>query len=93
MTDGRESFINSTLIQDAVIRNLQVLEQSFQRSSNERKAAHSEIAWRELVTFPNILVHDYLGINLDLVCELIEQELVPLKQQFEAVMQGLEDSP
>ena len=90
--DGRESFITSTLIQDAVIRNLQVLGESSQRISDATKVAHQEIEWRELVAFRNILVHDYLGINLDLVWELIDRELAPLKQQFETGLRGLDDS-
>ena len=92
VADGRESFIGSTLIQDAVIRNLQVLAECSQRISGDITTGHLEIGWRDLVAFRNILVHDYLGINLDLVWELIERELEPLKPQFEAVIQSLEDS-
>ena len=92
VADGRESCMTSTLIQDAVNRNLQVLAQSSQRISDDIKTAHPEIEWRALVAFRNILVHDYLGINLDQVWELFEPELATLKQEIEAVMQGLDDS-
>ena len=92
VADGRESFMTSTLIQDAVNRNLQVLAQSSQRISDDIKTAHPGIEWRALVAFRNILVHDYLGINLDQVWELFEPELATLKQEIEAVMQGLDDS-
>ena len=83
--------MTSTLIQDAVIRNLQILAESSQRICNDTKTAHPEIEWRDLVAFRNILVHDHLGTNLDLVWEAIEPELATPKQQIEAVMQGLDD--
>ena len=90
VADGRESFMTSTLIQDAVIRNLQVLAQSSQRISDDTKSAYPEIEWRELAAFCNILVYDCLGTNIVQAWELIEQELATLKGQIEAVMQGLE---
>jgi len=54
---GRVEFGDSTLIQDAVLRNLQTLAESSQRVSDARKAAHPEVAWRALAGFRNILVH------------------------------------
>ena len=59
---GRESFATSTLIQDAVLRNLQTLAESTQRLSNALKAAHPEVNWRDISGFRNVLVHDYLCV-------------------------------
>jgi uncharacterized protein with HEPN domain len=78
--DGREKFMESTLIQDATIRNLQIMAESSQRLSDELKTAYSEIDWRNLSGFRNVLVHNYLGIDLNTVWQLIEQELPKLKK-------------
>lgn len=69
VTDGHESFRVSTLIQDAVLRNLQTLTESSQRISPEIKFRHPEVDWSSMSGFRNILVHGYLGINLDRVWE------------------------
>lgn len=81
--------MGSTLIQDAVLRNLQTLAESSQRLSNATRAAHAEVDWRGLAAFRNVLVHNYLGINLVRVWELIEHELPGLKRTVEAVLQEL----
>ncbi|MBL8324245.1 MAG: DUF86 domain-containing protein [Rubrivivax sp.] len=51
-------------MQDAVIRNLQMLTESSQRLSSEIKATESQIPWRELSGFRNVIVHGYLGVDL-----------------------------
>lgn len=57
-SDGRESFLKSQLHQDAVLRNLHTLTETTQRLSADLKAAHSEIEWKKLAAFRNVLVHD-----------------------------------
>ena len=91
--DGREPFLTSTLIQDAVIRNLQILAESSQRLSDSVKALHPEIDWREISAFRNILVHGYFGVNLSRVWDIVEQDLPPLRDQVEAILRDLGAAP
>ena len=73
-------FDSARLVQDAVIRNLQVLAESSQRLSADLKASEMQIPWRELSGFRNVIVHDYLGIDLDAVWLVVEQDLPPLSE-------------
>ncbi|OGN92342.1 MAG: hypothetical protein A2Y88_03400 [Chloroflexi bacterium RBG_13_48_10] len=76
---GKMEFMQQDLIQDAVIRNLQVLAESSQRISDERKLNHPEVDWLALSGFRNILVHDYLGVDLEMVWNIIDNDLPSLK--------------
>jgi uncharacterized protein with HEPN domain len=76
----REEFLKSTLMQDAVIRNLQVLAESSQRLSDEAKDNRQDIDWYKIAGFRNILVHDYLGLDLDTVWNIAINELPLLKK-------------
>ncbi len=83
-TEGdHEVFISSTLIQDGVIRNLQVLAESSQHLSDAAKATHPEIDWRAISGFRNILVHDYLGVDLQLIWDLLLNDLPLLRLAIE----------
>ena len=62
-----DMFLETTLIQDAVLRNLQTLAESTQRLSDEFKRTHHEIEWYKISGLRNILVHDYLGTDLETV--------------------------
>ena len=77
---GRDEFMQSDLIQDGVIRNLQIMAESNQHVSDERKERYPEIDWFKISGFRNILVHDYLGVDLERVWKIIENDLAALKQ-------------
>ncbi len=80
-TQGNKAlFFDSTLVQDAVVRNLQTLTESSQRLSETCKNAHPAIPWRDISGFRNILVHDYLGLDLNVIWSVIEQELPMLEK-------------
>jgi uncharacterized protein with HEPN domain len=85
--DG-SAFDASHMIQDAVIRNLQVMAESTQRLSAELKAAHPEIQWSGIAGFRNLLVHDYFGVDLRVVWQIVVKDVPELKA---AVLQMLRD--
>lgn len=80
--DGHEAFLATPLIQDGVIRNLQTLGQSVVRLSAALKQAHPDVDWRNIIGFRNVLVHDYLGVNITRVWEIVEHDLPSFKQQI-----------
>ena len=62
----KERFIRDDLIQDGVLRRLQTMAESTQRLSEELKQTITDVDWRALSGFRNVLVHDYLnGIDLN----------------------------
>ena len=77
--EGKKAFMADERTQDAVLRNLQVLSESTQRLSANLKADHPEVDWRGISGFRNVLVHDYLGIHLIRVWEIVEDDLSELK--------------
>jgi uncharacterized protein with HEPN domain len=54
--------------------------------SAELKATHSEVAWRELAGFRNVVVHDYLGIKLERIEAIVHEELPTLREQISAML-------
>ena len=77
---GKEQFLSSHTLQDAVLRNLQTMSESTQQLSDAIKAAHPEIEWRRISAFRNVLVHNYLGIDLEIVWEVVCRDLPKLKE-------------
>lgn len=65
----------SHLIQDGVIRNFQTLAESSQRLSEHLKASQPAVDWKGLAGFRNVLVHDYLGVDLELVHRAVERDV------------------
>lgn len=86
VSDGERAFMESRLIQDGVLRNLQTLAESTQRLSDEIKGEYSEIDWRRITGFRNILVHDYLGLDVQLIWAIVRNELPSLKLAIESML-------
>lgn len=82
---GQEVFFASHTLQDAVLRNLQTMSESTQRLSPAAKARHPEVAWKEISGFRNVLVHDYFGVDLKQVWEIVEQDMPILKRAAESL--------
>jgi uncharacterized protein with HEPN domain len=85
-TGGRDEFLASTLIQDAVLRNLQTLAESTQRLSDALKKKYPEVDWRALSGFRNVLVHDYLGMDVRRVWAVVEDDLPVFKAGLQPLL-------
>ena len=82
IAEGRGRFLESHTLQDAVIRNLQTMAESTQRLSDDLKEAHPEIEWYRIAAFRNVLVQDYLGIDIERIWEVTQKDVPPLKQNI-----------
>jgi uncharacterized protein with HEPN domain len=76
---GKEEFYKSRLIQDAVIRNLEIIGEAVKNLSSTVREQHQDIPWREMAGFRDILIHHYFGVDLDIVWGVVEKELPRLK--------------
>jgi uncharacterized protein with HEPN domain len=87
---GQAAFLADTMIQDAVLRNLHTLSESTQRLSDELKAGHTGVDWRSIAAFRNVVVHNYLGIDLAQIWDIVERDLPSLKYTVETILQDSE---
>ena len=87
-SEGRAAFFDSTMVQDAVARNLQTLAESTQRLSSSLKATESGVSWDAIAGFRNVLVHNYLGMDLELVWSVVEIDLPELESAIERMTQA-----
>jgi len=83
----KKDFIDSQLLQDAVIRNLQIMAESTQRLSDDTKESESGIDWFKMAGFRNVLVHDYLGIDIERVWNILEKDLPALKKAIRSMLE------
>lgn len=85
--EGRGAFFADAKTQDAVLRRLQTLGESTRRLSDGLKNKHPGVDWRGIAAFRNVVVHDYLGVDLKQVWDIVENDLPALIDEV-AVMLG-----
>ncbi len=87
--DGKEYFLEDHKTQDAVLRNLHTLAESSQRISDSLKEQSPQVDWRILSAFRNVVVHDYLGISLNRIWDIVENDLPGLKEKIAVILKTL----
>lgn len=78
--EGRAAFFNDHKTQDAVIRNLEVIGQPIKDLGTDRLSAEQpDILWTQIAGTRNVLAHQYLGVDLNPVWNIVDQNLPALK--------------
>ncbi len=87
---GRDAVFGSRTLQDAILRNLQVLCESTQRIESVHKEQHAEIPWAGISGMRNVLVHDYFGVDFEAVWQVIIRDLEDLQDAMWAILATME---
>lgn len=87
-TSGKtyESFEMDSMVVEACVFNLGQIGEYANKISGDFKNAHSEIPWSKLYGLRNRIVHDYEGVNLVLIWDIICDDLVELKKQLDEIL-------
>jgi len=76
---NQEAFTKDRKTQDAVIRNLEIIGEAAAKIPEHVQANEPEIDWRKITGLRNILIHEYFGINLPIIWDVIHTKLSPLE--------------
>jgi uncharacterized protein with HEPN domain len=73
---------------DAVVRNLEVIGEAAKAVPEAIRSQHPEVDWKKLVGLRNILIHEYFGVDSELIWDIIQNKLVTLEEQIRAMTNG-----
>ena len=76
---GRGAFLSTSHWQDAVIRQLEIIGEATKRISSDLCAKHPEVPWRRIAGLRDVLIHDYLGVDIPAVWEITQKNPPRLK--------------
>ncbi|MFO7693926.1 MAG: HepT-like ribonuclease domain-containing protein [Vicinamibacterales bacterium] len=76
----------------ALTHLIQVIGEAARRVSPEFSAQHPEVPWQEIVGMRHKVVHDYLGVDEDIVWQVVTQDLPPLIVSLEKILPLLSDT-
>jgi len=83
---GWEEFSRNPMAQDAILRNFEIIGEATNRLDDALKTRHPNVPWREIAGFRDVLIHNYMGVNLKRVWNVIEKDLPSLRQAVEELL-------
>ena len=83
-----KAFKSNSMLIDAVVRNIEIIGEATSKIPDEIKNKFSEVPWVKLKGIRNRIVHDYFGVDVEIIWKIIEKDLVELRQQIEIALKN-----
>ncbi len=89
---GKSAFKKSDLIQDGVIRNLEILGEASRGLSDDFRTKHKHLPWGKLIGLRNVLAHEYFGVDLEIVWGIVKRRLPGVRRDVSAILKKLDST-
>jgi len=80
-----DDFLHDYKTQDAVIRNIEILGEAAKLLTNKTKEKYPDIPWKDIAGTRDKLIHDYFGVNIDIVWDIAKNEIPTLSAQLQDI--------
>ena len=77
---GRAAFFAERIRQDATLRKLQVIGEAVKNLSEDTRSKQPQVPWKRIAGMRDKVIHDYFGVNLEIVWGVVEKELPELRR-------------
>ena len=86
-----EQFLENSEKRFATIKQIEIIEEACNALTDELKSAHPLVPWKPIKGFRNISIHEYFGVNIQLVWEIAKNNLPDLKEKMRAILAATAD--
>lgn len=86
-TMSMNDFTRDSMVQDAVIRNLEVIGEAAKNVPKKIQQKYPQVEWREAAGFRDVLIHDYFGIDAESVWDTLKNNIPSLKTHLTEVLE------
>jgi len=84
--DGKAAFLKNSMMQDAVIRNLEVIGEATKALSKDTRLQHKNIPWDDMAGMRDVLIHHYMGVDLEIVWDVSQSKLEDLRSKIQSLV-------
>jgi uncharacterized protein with HEPN domain len=84
-----EEFEASEQLQDSVFRRLEIMGEAVKNLPPDFREEHPEIPWRKIAGFRDVLIHNYMGVDIELAWNIVTYDLLLLRKNVSSILKGL----
>jgi len=82
----KDTFLNDEVLKRAVVRSLEIIGEATKKLPDDIKSKYSQIPWRAIAGTRDKLIHDYFGIDYDIVWDIVSNEIPDLKSIVKEIL-------
>jgi uncharacterized protein with HEPN domain len=80
-----KDFKSNELVQDAIIRNIEIIGEASKKVSKDTKQTYYKVPWKEIAGMRDKLIHDYLGVDVEVVWKTIKEDIPTLEKYMREI--------
>lgn len=85
---GHAESQTNELLQVRAVHHLQIIGEAASKLSADLRTAHPEVPWSRIIGTRNVLIHDYVAVDIDIVWTAVERDLPELRVQIQAILKA-----
>jgi uncharacterized protein with HEPN domain len=86
---GRDTFLAETHWHDATIRQLEIIDEATKQLSAELRTPYPEVPWRRIAGLRDVLIHNYMDVDLPAVWEITQQYVPMLRVEVARILEDV----
>jgi uncharacterized protein with HEPN domain len=83
---GKDVFLGDRKTQDAVVRNLEIIGEAVKQLSPALRSKHADVPWKRVAGMRDKMIHDYFGVDWQLVWKVVEKELRAFAERVRSIL-------
>ena len=87
------TFRNNELVFDAVVRNLEIIDEAAKHLPAEVQSKMPDIEWSKAAAFRDVIAHAYFGLNVQIVWDVVQAKIPDIARSVEALLKELRGEP
>jgi uncharacterized protein with HEPN domain len=84
---SKEDFLNDETLKRAFVRSLEIIDEATKKNHPELRNKYPDVEWRAMAGMRDKLVHDYFGVDYDIVWDVVINKLPKLSQNIKRILQ------
>ena len=82
----KKMFAENDLLQDAVIRNIEIIGEASKKISLDFRSLNSNIPWKEMSGMRDKLIHHYMGVDVEMIWNTVKEDIPFLEKKLKEII-------